>query len=235
MIYNSTRILLQHKKQVLFNVIFNPCKRCLSKASGLTKLQSKDPLEKQLESYEDNIYYSDFMEKRRLKFGYKKNQAIMDMQRKLTNANLEVIRTIQPLPLALKLLNKDDNVSSDTNNTNEQVIQVNKRDETQLPYAEVENTKIDDSYNKEVDTSYELLDSADLSEIEVRQRLKDVKNSHISKWMEDYDSFDQESVQDSKSWNINYGTPDPNAKISHVPCGGCGALLHCKDTAIPGT
>lgn len=35
-------------------------------------------------------------------------------------------------------------------------------------------------------------------------------------------------------WLSHYGTPDPNSSISSVPCGGCGALLHCKDHAIPG-
>ncbi|KAL3864046.1 hypothetical protein ACJMK2_005758 [Sinanodonta woodiana] len=30
------------------------------------------------------------------------------------------------------------------------------------------------------------------------------------------------------------GTPDPSVPLSDVPCGGCGALLHCKDHGIPG-
>ena len=31
-----------------------------------------------------------------------------------------------------------------------------------------------------------------------------------------------------------FGTPNPAIPPSDVPCGGCGALLHCQDTGIPG-
>ena len=31
-----------------------------------------------------------------------------------------------------------------------------------------------------------------------------------------------------------YGTPDKSIEISAVPCGGCGALLHCQDFTQPG-
>lgn len=48
-------------------------------------------------------------------------------------------------------------------------------------------------------------------------------------WMSDYEQFDDTLL------NVNcYGTSDPNSKISCIPCGGCGALLHCRDPAIPG-
>lgn len=54
-----------------------------------------------------------------------------------------------------------------------------------------------------------------------------------SNWMMDVEQYDDASYQDS-TWLNNYGTPDPNSNISSVPCGGCGALLHCKDQALPG-
>lgn len=34
--------------------------------------------------------------------------------------------------------------------------------------------------------------------------------------------------------HVNYGTPDPQSKVTNIPCGGCGALLHCKDPSVPG-
>ncbi|GAB1859695.1 hypothetical protein CAJAP_00774 [Camponotus japonicus] len=49
-------------------------------------------------------------------------------------------------------------------------------------------------------------------------------------WMVDVEEYDDTL----NMWLDNYGTPDPNSKISSVPCGGCGALLHCKDHALPG-
>lgn len=30
------------------------------------------------------------------------------------------------------------------------------------------------------------------------------------------------------------GTPDPTCPPSRVPCGGCGAILHCQDQSVPG-
>lgn len=53
-----------------------------------------------------------------------------------------------------------------------------------------------------------------------------------SNWMVDVEQYDDE--QGGTNWFNNYGTPDPSSSISSIPCGGCGALLHCKDQALPG-
>lgn len=53
-----------------------------------------------------------------------------------------------------------------------------------------------------------------------------------SNWMADFEEYDD--MQQDNNWLNNYGTPDPNSSVSNIPCGGCGALLHCKDHAIPG-
>ncbi|XP_024869274.1 nitric oxide-associated protein 1 [Temnothorax curvispinosus] len=62
---------------------------------------------------------------------------------------------------------------------------------------------------------------------------RDLPSSVPSNWMVDVEQYDDASYQDS-TWLNNYGTPDPNSSLSTVPCGGCGALLHCKDQALPG-
>lgn len=54
----------------------------------------------------------------------------------------------------------------------------------------------------------------------------------IKSWMNDYECYDGDAAE--PPWELNYGTPDINIPVSNVPCGGCGALLHCRDTAIPG-
>ncbi|XP_011155376.2 nitric oxide-associated protein 1 isoform X3 [Solenopsis invicta] len=61
---------------------------------------------------------------------------------------------------------------------------------------------------------------------------KDFSSNIPSNWMVDVEQYDDASQEDT--WLNNYGTPDPNSNISSVPCGGCGALLHCKDQALPG-
>jgi GTP-binding protein EngB required for normal cell division len=34
--------------------------------------------------------------------------------------------------------------------------------------------------------------------------------------------------------DLNYGTPNPSVPVSQVPCGGCGAHLHCQSPSLPG-
>lgn len=48
--------------------------------------------------------------------------------------------------------------------------------------------------------------------------------------MSDYECFDEE-IDENSSFSpsdVDYGTPDPTMPASNVPCGGCGAHLHCK-------
>uniref|UniRef100_A0A182PPU9 G domain-containing protein n=1 Tax=Anopheles epiroticus TaxID=199890 RepID=A0A182PPU9_9DIPT len=49
-------------------------------------------------------------------------------------------------------------------------------------------------------------------------------------WMSDYEYFDE----DENNVTSFYGTPDQNEPASQIPCGGCGALLHCIEPSIPG-
>lgn len=42
------------------------------------------------------------------------------------------------------------------------------------------------------------------------------------------DSIHLDEEYDDHDWKLNYGTSDPNVPVSQVPCGGCGALLHCQ-------
>lgn len=51
---------------------------------------------------------------------------------------------------------------------------------------------------------------------------------------EDEITLKSETGETKVARDILFGTPDPSAKPSDVPCGGCGAMLHCQDTGIPG-
>ncbi|PSN49800.1 hypothetical protein C0J52_01392 [Blattella germanica] len=56
-------------------------------------------------------------------------------------------------------------------------------------------------------------------------------------WLSDYECYDELDTKyesNERPWELNYGTPNDNIPSSNVPCGGCGALLHCRDPAIPG-
>jgi len=51
-----------------------------------------------------------------------------------------------------------------------------------------------------------------------------------------YLRFEEEQLNEQMilSDEFDYGTADPSIPISQIPCGGCGALLHCQSTSVPG-
>ena len=51
-------------------------------------------------------------------------------------------------------------------------------------------------------------------------------------WLSDFEQYD-DALMKTENYDC-YGTPDPLSTISSVPCGGCGALLHCKDPRVGG-
>ncbi|KAF6204698.1 hypothetical protein GE061_018859 [Apolygus lucorum] len=57
-------------------------------------------------------------------------------------------------------------------------------------------------------------------------------------WSNDYvritHKVEDEDQRADSEWVLKYGTSNPGIPSSNVPCGGCGAVLHCKDTSIPG-
>lgn len=60
-----------------------------------------------------------------------------------------------------------------------------------------------------------------------------VPSNSTTRWMNDYEKYtleDEEDCNESEieEWRRKYGTPDPTMPVSQVPCGGCGALLHCQ-------
>lgn len=49
------------------------------------------------------------------------------------------------------------------------------------------------------------------------------------RWMSDYEVYEEEEESDEVEYpNAFYGSPDPNILPSKIPCGGCGAHLHCQ-------
>lgn len=63
------------------------------------------------------------------------------------------------------------------------------------------------------------------SELEEPAEIVGDKKVIQNNWLKDYELYD-EAEDELQS---EYGTPDPNFPVTDVPCGGCGALLHCKE------
>lgn len=123
-------------------------------------------------------------------------------------------------PLTLKLL--DDPVQKIENETEKPVIADEM--EPQYPYS-IENSLSD---NQLANSS--INDNSRKRPNRRRQELER-KKKRVSLWMSDYEFYDEKSLDGRNSY---FGTSDPNEPVSKIPCGGCGALLHCQDHSIPG-
>ncbi|KAJ8931915.1 hypothetical protein NQ314_015184 [Rhamnusium bicolor] len=189
-------------------------------------------LENLINKYESKLLYNSTIEGKRIKLGYKRNTVLMFKMERYNKKIKNTLASIQPLPISLKYLSKelegteDEFIqkSYDTENvTSEKLVQ--------FPYSN--SDPVTEQKNIEKEVTNEDRANTIANEILRRHELsKDIKN-----WMTSYDNFEYDLVdkfEELDNWKINYGTPDPESKISNVPCGGCGALLHCKDTAIPG-
>lgn len=194
-----------------------------------------DNLENLIEKYDDKIIYSDYLENKRLRFGYRKNKAIYEKQEGKIKKLLEKIQSIQPLPVSLKYM-QNDFQKEECNSKLVNIIVEEKQ--VQFPFA----TK-DINLNKEHETNHK----GDLNENEINEIKSEIKkrmelsvenknicndSTNINNWMTDYDTYD-DTLQNFDN-EVNYGSADPKAEISNVPCGGCGAFLHCNDHSIPG-
>ncbi|XP_066982348.1 nitric oxide-associated protein 1 isoform X7 [Macrobrachium rosenbergii] len=116
-----------------------------------------------------------------------------------------------------------------------------------LPYTEVENIstevlKINQKAVKECDwgnfkdTVWD--DIANRMQAYEKSLIKLVKTEERDKSrMRAEDTHSRPVIKDGLYIDdvVEYGTCDQFIPVSRVPCGGCGALLHCQDYALPGT
>ncbi|XP_067142955.1 nitric oxide-associated protein 1 [Centruroides vittatus] len=125
------------------------------------------------------------------------------------------------LPIALKLKLKKENLNQNLTHLNSERSNLNddiKSSIIQYPYQKVisEEEKLENLKNTDNDVQNNAFDYLEKA-VDTDDKLK----KEISSLREDF-------------WNSNYGTPNPTLPVSDIPCGGCGALLHCKDSALPG-
>lgn len=101
----------------------------------------------------------------------------------------------------------------------------------QLCEGAVSNLEQQDESDTEQLNIQDLPYSRYMKVLDNNEEIKVDKDERLPKnWLKDYELYDEtEEEIESK-----YGTPDPNVPVSDVPCSGCGALLHCKESSIPG-
>ncbi|XP_033301539.1 nitric oxide-associated protein 1 [Bombus bifarius] len=159
-----------------------------------------------------------------------KNKIVVDQEEKKmedNNCEKETVVKQKPVHMPYEMVDSYeiiDSISDDTEKTSSTVSNEEYKNLYEK-YLELKKSGLSELSFKDFIKSME--DDVDRSDTD------DLPNSELWKvsdtWMSDYEQFDDTLLDVSR-----YGTSDPNSNVSCVPCGGCGALLHCRDPAIPG-
>ncbi|KAH3782506.1 hypothetical protein DPMN_160423, partial [Dreissena polymorpha] len=88
------------------------------------------------------------------------------------------------------------------------------------------------SKGEQVDEIREQIEVLKQMKEQMKSEVKDYKHQLKQTNVEDVHENEQDDMYVQKSYML--GTPNEKSELSEVPCGGCGAMLHCLDPAIPG-
>ncbi|XP_017883737.1 nitric oxide-associated protein 1 [Ceratina calcarata] len=200
----------------------------------------------------DKLLYCDYLDYENIKMGYLKRRRKYKKEFELAEkAKYEKLAYEPAVSVMLNDPNENDksDIEHDSDSDEEkplympyaavtsyQITETNSNEDT--PTNSLNNRYIElyeqyleakkDSVDKGKWTFEEFLKSSDIQSNVPKGELWKIPTT----WMSDYEEFDDALIDEN--WNKYYGTPDPNSNVSSVPCGGCGALLHCRDPAIPG-
>lgn len=177
-----------------------------------------------LEKCSEMVAYNTVLEQKSYKFGYKGNKTMFQKMGKEKERQLSANR-VKPIPLALQYLNDTKETANQTE-TNPII------DEEKLGFI----TQFPLEFNSDIEVKDINVFHTEQSE-EPAKIASDIvqKRSDMINWMSGYEIYDETEENDTirdDSDSINYGTPDPSCAVSDTPCGGCGALLHCKVKSI---
>jgi nitric oxide-associated protein 1 len=78
----------------------------------------------------------------------------------------------------------------------------------------------------------EISDEINLPFAKAGVEMTNLSPTPANNWMQDYEVYDENEETDEL--DSMYGTPDLQQPVSRIPCGGCGAYLHCQDPGLPG-
>ncbi|KAI5637365.1 50S ribosome-binding GTPase domain-containing protein [Phthorimaea operculella] len=232
MIYQVRHILRLCRRQSVFqNKLFNH-----SSAANGTEIKVKrekttqnDDFNTLLQNYKDKITFSSYLDHEKLELGYFKYYLKTIKRAKRTQIKDHQDKSLPPIPVSLKYYLDKDRLLNEEKSSRKDL----ESDKAfQLPFGTTTHVEIKEDEIKPTEKPEAQIFSEEKSEYD---------RSGLKKWMINYEHFDDTKVTGSdddedsiEEWGAMYGTPDPSAGISNVQCGGCGALLHCNDPAIPG-
>ncbi|XP_011494780.1 PREDICTED: nitric oxide-associated protein 1 [Ceratosolen solmsi marchali] len=242
--------------------VYKLCIRNYYVIDEMVKLKTTDLddlLDLKVRKLKDKLLYSDYIESKRLKLGYKKNIEIkVKLKQKFEYEKRELNLNNKPLSIALKYLDNDQEkiyVQSENCSLDEKDELEQDAKPINMPYAAIDKYKKVPQYEKfnhisndvmpEINEKYRILyekyleysKSSEVINNEImdskfRIRLEDDFSKVSKNWMTDYEFYDD--ILEEDLGDVIYGTPDVDTEVSSIPCGGCGSLLHCKDVALPG-
>ncbi|XP_014285705.1 nitric oxide-associated protein 1 isoform X2 [Halyomorpha halys] len=186
----------------------------------LSHTSTKQPSDLNEENVENKIIYNTILNNK----GFLQKKREEKLQRKYAKNDVK-----HPIPVSLKYIIENEN--SEPSQEEFKIVENNYL--INLPYTvrSVEENVFTAEDNQD-DPGENSSNSSDDS-------IVDLPSRSTTRWMNDYEKYTSEQVDFSdeseiEEWRRKYGTPDPNMPVSQVPCGGCGALLHCQDYSIPG-
>ncbi|KAJ0180840.1 hypothetical protein K1T71_002925 [Dendrolimus kikuchii] len=228
MFYPIHRILrLCRSRSLLQNKRFNNVQTTTDVDKSKTNNKNRD-FKTLLDEHKDKITFSSYIEHEKLDLGYFKYHLRNVKRAKVRQAKDYELKSLPPIPISLKYYLHKDRLLKEKENE-----PLPSKDENtfQLPFANAKNVNITENTDSNETPIYS---------IHIEEK-NEYNRSDIDKWMLNYEHYDDSLLTQEDAdpdvndeWYNQYGTPDRNVGISKVACGGCGALLHCSDPAIPG-
>ncbi|XP_063696997.1 nitric oxide-associated protein 1 [Culicoides brevitarsis] len=196
---------------------------CLNfaKFSTNTDIQDEKPseqLEEILKKCEKKIIYSSYLERLVPKMSFVQKKIHDDKLKKQQYLELIEQQSYKQFPVALKFLEEE---------TYQAVVEPKKEI--------IEETSVEEEENKYQKYHIPFSKAKKIwTEEKPEEKLEETieKSEKLKEWMRDYEFYDED--EEDLGHLSEYGTPNPAIPISRVPCGGCGAHLHCADASLPG-
>lgn len=229
MLYLTRQVLRLCRRQLcLQNKCFNEVRTLTGTVSAEkdNKQSNSKDFSALLHKYNDKIKFNSYLEREKLDLGYYKYYLKNLKKRKVLLQKEYKEKSLPPLPISLRYYVDEERLLREENDTDH----VEEPNDFQLPFGSATKVEYNNNKPSKPNNNVDLEKSADFD------------RSNIQKWMTNYEHFDDSQMTSDddtddelgNSWSKYYGTADPTANVSRVPCGGCGALLHCSDPSIPG-
>lgn len=197
--------------------------------------------ENRTEHIHNKLIFNSYLEYQGLSYGKRQNYRSLFYSKREEKREFDVKQRTSPLPISLKYFTNEKTLA-ELNYTPEAEEIPPPKDAANFPYQPnpksrtIITRKAPEDWMKD----YDYFDDSTVANTEIS---KDILNHSDQSSYSSFDSEQKSQIDDEEYFKktiekgkmqTQYGTPNPYIEVSSVKCGGCGSLLHCKDTSIPG-